>query len=162
MWALIQSLLKTKQSLYWLQRALDWTHNESLHSKHKNREQKTWSKEQMSFSPSSSLFTEKDRNATFIFPFLLCHVASPMKGLWSFSRLAVFLGSLFNSKNPLIQSNTRAQLHFSGVFITLTLSNNSTRAADWSATRESDVNVCQLRTVPGERDGTLPPKEQSV
>lgn len=103
MWALIQSLLKTKQSLYWLQRALEWTHNESLHSKQKNWEQKTWSKEERSFSPSSPRFTEKDGNARLIFPVLLHLTASPMKGLWPFSCLAVFLGSLFNSKNPLTQ-----------------------------------------------------------
>lgn len=157
-WALIQSLLKTKRSLYWLQRALDWTHNESLHSKQKNQEQKTWSKQEMSFSPSLPQFTEKDGYTRFIFPVLLYHTDSLMKGLWSLSRLALFLGSLFNSKNPLTQSNTRVHLHFSGIFKTLTLSNTSMRAAHKSATGESYVNVCQLRIVPQELDGTLAPE----
>ena len=69
----------------------------------------------MSFSPSSPQFTEKDRNARFIFPVLLYHTASPMKGLWPFSRLAVFLGSLFNPLKILWYSLTQEPNYISVV-----------------------------------------------
>lgn len=136
---------------------MDWTHNESLHSKQKNQEQKTWCKEKMSFSPPLPQYTEKDASTKFIFP-ILYHAARPMEQ--PFACLPVFLGALFNSKNSLVQSNTRAQRHFSSIFIPLTLSNTSRRAAHWSATGESYGNGCQLRMVPDELNSPLIPKQQ--
>lgn len=61
-------------------------------------------------SPSLPQLTEKDMR--FIPLHVLYHTASPMKELQPFSRLAAFPGELFNSKNPLTQSETTAQLHF--------------------------------------------------
>lgn len=158
MWALIQSLLKTKQSLYGLQRALDWTHNESLHSKQKNQKQKTWSKEERSFFPSSPQSTEKDRKTRCILPTVLHHSTSPIKGLCSFAGWAVFPVPLLNSENSLTQPSTRAQLHFGGIFITLTLGNTSMRAAQWSTTGESYVSLCQLRMAPEGPGSMLTPE----